>query len=47
MVILAQKAAFGAKLVAAGREPVGITALPKKGSGIDLRWLLLLRGVTR
>jgi hypothetical protein len=53
MVILAQKAAFGAKLVAAGRAPAGITAHPesppfqKKGSGIDLRGLLLLHNVIR
>ena len=47
MVILAQKAAFGAKLVAAGREPAGITTLPKKGSGIDLRGLLLLHNIIR
>jgi len=54
MVILAQQAAFGAKLVAAGREPAGITitaqpesALPKKGSGVDLRGLLLLHNIIR
>jgi hypothetical protein len=32
--------------LAAGREPAGITALPKKGSGIDLRGLLLLHNIT-
>jgi hypothetical protein len=31
--------------LAAGREPAGITALPKKGSGIDLRGLLLLHDI--
>ena len=53
VVILAQKAAFGAKLVAAGREPAGITVHPesppfqKKGSGIDLHGLLLLHNIIR
>ena len=50
MVILVQEAASYCMVIfalAAGREPAGITTLPKKGSGIDLRGLLLLHNIIR